>query len=93
MRWLNIVSLWSLSAMFGVVLADEPKVRNSEKSGTIWIEEDEWVHLSEEPGRHVDHAREAFVEVDARKAAAELRKAAAYLRVSARMPPNGQKPP
>lgn len=84
MRWVNLVGLCAASAVCGVMMADEPKGKDLEKSGVIWIEEDEWVHLSEEPGRHLDHAREAFVEVDTQKAAAELRKAAAYLRVSAR---------
>lgn len=84
MRRMNILVFSAASAFFGIAIADEPKVGDSTKSSMIWIEEDEWVHLSEEPGRHLDQAREAFVEVDARKAAVELRKATAFMRVSAR---------
>ena len=82
MRWMCIAAVCVASV--GVVMADEPNRRDSTNSGVIWIEEEDWVHLSDEPSRHLDTAREAFVEVDGQKAAAELRKAAAYLRISAR---------
>lgn len=84
MRWKSILGLCVAFVVFEVVMADEAKTGDAEKHGPIWIEEGEWVHLSEEPGRHLDHAHDAFVAVDAREAAAELRKAAAFMRVSAR---------
>ena len=51
--------------------------------GFVTIEEDLWDDLADEPGNHLFHAREAFLMVDVRKAAAELRKAATYLRINA----------
>lgn len=86
MAWRIGQFLTTVAVMCNGLYAED--LKNSDatqtKPGIVWIEEDDWAHLSDEPGRHLDHAREAFVEVDARKAAAELRKAAAYLRISAR---------
>lgn len=51
--------------------------------GHFLIHEELWDDLADEPGRHMDRAREAFLEVDAREAAAEMRKAATYLKITA----------
>jgi hypothetical protein len=51
--------------------------------GYVMIEEDRWFLMADEPGNHVGRAREAFVMMDARKAASELRKAALQIRMAA----------
>lgn len=79
----KFVGVLAVLTLGGILAADEFPSGQTARSGVIWIEEDDWAALSEEPGRHLDHARQAFVEVDAAKAAAELRKAAAYLRTAA----------
>lgn len=51
--------------------------------GYVIIEEEQWNNLSDEPARHMGLARDAFLMMDARDAATELRKAAVHLRVAA----------
>jgi hypothetical protein len=51
--------------------------------GQFLIHEVLWDDLADEPGQHMDRARVAFIELDARQAAAELRKAATYLKITA----------
>lgn len=51
--------------------------------GFVIIEEDRWYLMADEPGRHVGRAREAFLMMDTREAAIELRKAAVHLRMAA----------
>ena len=51
--------------------------------GFFLVEEDAWDGLSDEPGRHMDHARQSYVAIDLPTAAGELRKAAAHLRITA----------
>ena len=47
-------------------------------AGYVLVEEDQWHKLADEPDRHIGRAREAFLMMDARTAAAELRKAAVH---------------
>lgn len=86
MKNLSRLSLTAVFLVWGAAYADEPDSNEaSQKHGrVIYIEEEDWGHLSDEPGRHLESARESFVAVDARRAAAELRKAAAYMRISAK---------
>lgn len=51
--------------------------------GYVLIEEERWEMLADEPGHHVGRARDAFLMMDARNAARELRKAAVHVRVAA----------
>ena len=52
-------------------------------AGFLVIDEDRWYLLADEPGRHIGRAREAFLMMDSRAAASELRKAAVHLRMEA----------
>ncbi|WP_010587377.1 hypothetical protein [Schlesneria paludicola] len=52
-------------------------------AGFVVIEEDRWYLMSDEPGLHIGRAREAFLMLDAKTAAAELRKAAVHFRIEA----------
>ena len=60
-----------------------PDISVSVPRGHILVEEELWTNLAQEPERHMGYAREAFLMVDARTAAAELRHAATHLRISA----------
>lgn len=51
--------------------------------GHFMVHDELWDSLADEPGQHMERAREAFLEVDSHEAATELRKAATYLRISA----------
>lgn len=51
--------------------------------GYLLIEEEQWNTLSDEPGRHMGRARDAYLMMDAREAAAEIRKAAVHIRIAA----------
>ncbi len=51
--------------------------------GHFLVHEELWEDLAEEPGRHMDRARQAFLDVDARDAADEMRKAATHLKITA----------
>lgn len=55
------------------------------------IHEELWNDLSDEPGEHMDRARNAFLAVDAAEAAAQIRKAAIYLRITAGHAVDGSK--
>lgn len=52
-------------------------------TGYLLIEEERWNLLADEPGQHFGRARDAFLMMDARNAARELRKAAVHVRVAA----------
>jgi len=52
-------------------------------AGYVLVEEEQWHKLVDEPDRHIGRAREAYLMMDARTAAAELRKAAVHVRVAA----------
>ncbi len=80
--------------VFAVISASVPSGANAESNGPnqpsgkspagfIMVEEDAWNKLADEPDLHMQRAREAYVMMDARTAAAEIRKAAVYLRISA----------
>ncbi len=51
-------------------------------AGYVLVEEDQWHQLADEPDRHLGRAREAFLMMDARTAAAEFRKAAVHVRIA-----------
>lgn len=59
---------------------DEPK-----KSPTVFSlwEEENWYLLADEPGLHIAKAREAFLMLDPREAAKQLRKAAVHMQIAA----------
>jgi hypothetical protein len=61
---------------------DLPAARPHAPIGFILVEE-QWDMLSDEPGRHIGRARDAYLMMDARNAAAELRKTAVHVRVAA----------
>lgn len=68
------------------LLAQQPVPQaNSPKApiGYILIDEEQWNSLADEPGRHIGRARDAYLMMDARDAAIELRKAAVHVRVAA----------
>ncbi len=52
-------------------------------TGYLLIEEERWNMLADEPGHHIGRARDAYLMMDGRNAARELRKAAVHLRVAA----------
>jgi hypothetical protein len=62
---------------------EPPAAPQAAPPGHFLVHEELWDNLADEPGRHMDRAREAFLEVDAREAAAELRKTATYLKITA----------
>jgi len=67
-------------------LAADPETgteRPQTAPGHSLVHEEFWESPPDDPGQHVDRAREAFLAVDGQDAANELRKAAAKLRVSA----------
>ncbi len=59
--------------------------------GHFIVQEELWTDLADEPGQHMERAREAYLKVDAADAAAELRKAATHLRISAAQAAAGTK--
>ena len=60
-------------------------------AGHFIVQEELWTDLADEPGQHMERAREAYLKVDAADAAAELRKAATHLRISASQAAAGTK--
>jgi hypothetical protein len=60
-------------------------------SGHFLVHEELWSDLSDEPGEHMDRARNAFLAVDVREAAAQIRKSATYLRITAAQAVDGSK--
>ena len=86
----STISLVMLSifhaGIHSIAIADE----NSPESttlhppiGFVLVEEDRWYLMSDEPDRHIDRAREAFIMMDSRTAAAELRKVAIHVKIAA----------
>jgi hypothetical protein len=71
--------------------SEDPAANPDLPSGHFFVHEELWTDLADEPGRHMDMAREAFLAVVARDAAAELRKAATYLKISAGNAVDGSK--
>lgn len=51
--------------------------------GYLLIREDQWNLLADEPSRHVARARDAYLIMDTKNAAAELRKVAVHVRIAA----------
>lgn len=51
--------------------------------GYVLIEEDIWNAMADEPSRHIGRARDAFLMMDGRLAASELRKASVHVRIAA----------
>ncbi len=78
----SVVSLVSLTTVEAQT-APAPGSRPHVPAGYILIEEEQWDMLSDEPSRHLGRARDAFLIMDSRMAAAEMRKAAVHLRVAA----------
>lgn len=67
-------------------------VPEKNSSRRLAIDEELWLQLADEPGRHFQIARERFVNNDRPTAAFHMRKAAVYLRISAQnSTPNGQR--
>jgi hypothetical protein len=70
----------------GVVLrlnfADDGLPKLQPPTGFVMIEEDRWNLMADEPDHHIGRAREAYLMMDAKTAAREIRKAAIYLRVA-----------
>lgn len=82
---LFLASLVSLVS-FTTVEAQTPPASGSRPhvpAGYLLINEEQWDLLSDEPSRHLSRARDAFLVMDARIAAAEMRKAAVHVRVAA----------
>ncbi|MBS0266159.1 MAG: hypothetical protein JSS02_29790 [Planctomycetes bacterium] len=54
----------------------------STPAGHFLVHEELWNDLSDEPGNHLERARSAFLAIDLKEAADQMRKAAIYLRIS-----------
>ena len=54
-----------------------------ERGRTIKVNEELWLQLSDEPGRHIQSARDRFFNNDRASAALHMRKAAVFLKISA----------
>ncbi len=82
---LFLASLVSLVSFTTVVAQTTPAPgsRPHVPAGYLLIEEEQWEMLSDEPSRHLGRARDAFLVMDTRTAAAEMRKAAVHVRVAA----------
>lgn len=81
---LPAVALAGFSAL--CVLAADPESPTTPSNvppGHFLVHEELWEDLAEEPGRHMDRARQAFLDVDAREAAEEMRNAATHLKITA----------
>lgn len=83
-KYAILSTVFSIIAGIAIVAdAESPAAEPQAPRGYFWVEEDAWTSLSDEPGRHMDRARGAYLAVDLQTAAAELRKAATHLRISA----------
>lgn len=84
--------LAALSAITIFAAEPEPEAKASTvPSGHFLIHEELWNDLSDEPGEHMDRARNAFIAVDAAEAASQIRKTAIYLRITAGHAVDGSK--
>jgi hypothetical protein len=65
--------------------ADEPHGELTRQDDQEWVKAkgEAWVRLSDEPGKHMEAAREAFEHQDPQTAAAELDRAASQMRLEA----------
>ena len=61
---------------------DPAPVQAKAPDGWVLVREEDWARLGEEPGHQLKRAHESFIKRDAKTAAAEIRKASAYLRAS-----------
>lgn len=93
-NWKHTCLAMTISLAAGWAGAADPKTpapAPQAPPGQFLVHEELWTDLSDEPGRHMDRAREAFLIVDAGDAAAEMRKAATYLKISAGQAADGSK--
>ncbi len=79
---LGVVQYLTAGAVFAQQ-NDLPEGRPHAPIGFILIEEEQWNMLSDEPSRHIGRARDAYLMMDARNAASEIRKTAVHVRVAA----------
>jgi hypothetical protein len=87
-------AFFAVAAVFSGDLAyaaDPSEPLPAPPTGHFIIQEELWTDLADEPGQHMERAREAYLKVDAADAAAELRKAATYLKISAAQAAAGTK--
>ncbi len=85
------MSPWNGVVLAGVVVfatglaraADPVEPVPAPPAGHFIVQEELWSDLADEPGQHLERAREAYLKVDAADASVELRKAATHLRISA----------
>lgn len=69
--------------------SEGPEQTNSRQ---LSVDEELWLQLADEPGRHLQAARDRFFNNDRPTASSHIRKAAVYLRISAQnSTPNGQR--
>jgi hypothetical protein len=71
--------------------AETPAAEHQTPPGHFLIHEELWDDLSDEPGRNMDLARQAYLAVNLGEAAAALRKAATYLKITAGRAADGSK--
>ena len=82
-KWMSVIVAAVCIGRVQAADPGSPAATSEAPGGPLFIENDQWEGLSDEPGRHMGQARESYLEIDARTAAAELRKAAAQLRLAA----------
>lgn len=83
-KYAFVAAVLSVIAEFAFAADPEsPAVAPHPPRGYFWVEEDAWTNLSDEPGRHLDRARGAYLAFDLPTVSAELRKAATHVRISA----------
>lgn len=77
--WGAVVAVISLAS----ISEGAPPPHPLAPKGYVLVEEDVWLRLADEPGRHMQLARDLFVKRDLKRSAQEIRKAEFYLRGSA----------
>lgn len=78
------VAFLCLPTLCALAADPEPTAKSPDvPPGHFLVHEELWDDLADEPGRHMDRARQAFLDVNAGEAASEMRKAAAHLKITA----------
>jgi hypothetical protein len=93
-NWKQAFLAMTIAFAAGFARAEDPETPAAAPQappGHFLVHEELWTDLADEPGRNMDQAREAFLAVDLGEAAAALRKAATYLKISASQAADGSK--
>jgi hypothetical protein len=81
----SVLALACMPALSTLVAAQQPTVKEPPKvpGGGVLVDEDVLTVLADEPERYMQAAHESFLKKDVKATAAELRKAAAFVKLEA----------